>query len=409
MKARSILALVFLFCLGWAGAALGATCPGSIVSVHLTAPSGSGTFSTPLRFQATASSSANVSITGYAVYTDAWSDIPFATGQPMYLNSKSTLDAWVILPLTSTGNALSQNVFVRAWDQQGNCGDSSTLAITASGAVIPGTFPAGAQPWNNTEDDQENSNQGNAAGWWPCGTAVGPPPNCAGGTNPAQSVSIAFSQPPKRDMNGSIQFTMTGPDYSNALFYYKVPPLGGQDTLQNFVWDFYFYLSTNTSSDAQSLEFDLFQAKGGYKYMIGTQCNYHPPGGGPAIWNAWDQSYNSGRGQWVPAVRNTQTETNPSPTNAIPCPELSTGAWHHAQFFLQRTLPDTTYPQGRILYGTVSIDSRPTEWDISAPAVSSNWGDVLGFQHQLDIDNVTGDVTLQEWADADNLTAWPQD
>jgi hypothetical protein len=143
--------------------------------------------------------------------------------------------------------------------------------------------------------------------------------------------------------------------------------------------------------------------------MIGTQCNYHPPGGGPAIWNAWDQSYNSGHGQWVPAVRNTQTETNPSPANAIPCPEFSTGTWHHAQFFLQRTYPDTTYPQGRILYGTVSIDSQTTEWDISAPAVSSNWGDVLGFQHQLDIDNVTGDVTLQEWADADNLTAWPQD
>jgi len=51
-----------------------------------------------------------------------------------------------------------------------------------------------------------------------------------------------------------------------------------------------------------------------------------------------------------------------------------------------------------------------TQWDISAPAYASSWGDVLGFQHQLDIDGTpSGDVTLQEWVDPENLTAWPQD
>jgi hypothetical protein len=86
--------------------------------------------------------------------------------------------------------------------------------------------------------------------------------------------------------------------------------------------------------------------------------------------------------------------------------------WHHAQFFLQRTYPDATYPEGRILYGTVAIDGAATQWDISAPAVVAPAGytDVLGFQHQLDLNaGAPDDTTLQEWADLDNLTAWPQD
>jgi hypothetical protein len=289
----------------------------------------------------------------------------------------------------------------------GFCGELPRQLNTFDNAAIPGTFPTNAQSWDNTQRDNENSDQGNEPGWWPCGTATGPPPNCAGGTNPAEAVSIAFGQTPERDCDGSIEFNMEGPTNSKGLFYYKVSPLGGQETLQNFVWDFYFYLSSNTSTDAQAIEFDLFQAKGGYKYMIGTQCVYSSSGTG--VWNTWDQSYNSGKGRWVLASPNTQTESDPT-TNGIPCPNFSAGAWHHAQFFLQRTYPDTEYPQGRILYGTVSIDGKATQWDISAPAYSSSWGDVLGFQHQLDINGVpSGDITLQEWVDPDNLTAWPQD
>jgi len=136
--------------------------------------------------------------------------------------------------------------------------------------------------------------------------------------------------------------------------------------------------------------------------MIGTQCNYYPKGGGSPIWNTWDGT----SGNWVPAVRNTETDNNPTGT-AISCGPFSTGTWHHLQYYLQRTKADSTYPVGRILYGSVSVDGSPTVWNISAPAVSSNWGDVLGFQHQLDIHS--GTITLQEWADEDDLTAWPQD
>jgi len=95
--------------------------------------------------------------------------------------------------------------------------------------------------------------------------------------------------------------------------------------MRNFVWDFWFFLSTNTSSAAQAIEFDLFQANAGYKYMMGTQCDYHPSGVSHAIWEAWDQSYNAGHGRWIPAVPNTETETDPSPADAIPC-SFSAGA-----------------------------------------------------------------------------------
>jgi len=56
----------------------------------------------------------------------------------------------------------------------------------------------------------------------------------------------------------------------------------------------------------------------------------------------------------------------------------------------------------------VKIDTTITQWDISAPAYSSSWGDVLGFNQQLDIFSGTS-TTLQEWSDRNDLTAWPQD
>lgn len=407
MKCRSICMLAVCLSLSCAAVPVfAASCPGTAVTVHLTSPSGPGTYKTPLRFTATASST--FAITGYAVYTDSWANIPFATGQPMYLNAKSTLDAWVILPQNSSGGALSQNVFVRAWDAQGNCGDSATLAITASGSAIPTSFPAGYQQWLNRDDDSTENQFG--PGWWPCGTSADP---CAGGTNPADSVTIAFGQSPMKDSNGSALFTIVGPPSSNALFYYKVAPLGAQDSMQNFLWDFYFQLSGNTQADAQAIEFDVFQAVpftvGGtqkeYWVMIGTQCNYGASGG--SVWDAWDQA----SGHWIPAIRNTRTDNNPTGT-PISCPKFSTGVWHHLQFYVQRTYPDTTYPEGRILYGTVALDGAATQWDISAPIVLAPAGytDVLGFQHQLDINgSAPNPTTLQEWADIDNLTAWPQD
>jgi hypothetical protein len=391
---------VFGLCL--ATTAFAATCPGGPVTVDLTSPAGSGTYSVPVYFAATASSTAGT-ISGYAVYTNQWSYIPFAEGEPIYRNNDiTTLNAYVILPETQSGGSLAQTVFVRAWDSAGNCGDSANLSITASGANIPSSFSGlgGVQTWTNTENDEENSDDGNVAGWWACSS-------CAG-TGPVGTVSYTFDQTsPEYGSNPSIEFTLTGASGSDGLFYYKVPPYGEQDSLTNFVWDFYFYLSENdTKANTAALEFDLFQAVDGYKYMIGTQCNYYQSGISTPIWNTW----NATAGNWEPAVRNSETDSSPPPSasNGIACPNpITTQGWHHLQYYLQRTYPDSTYPEGRILYGTMALDGQATVWNISAPPVATSWGDVLGIQQQQDIQ--TGTVTLQEWVDENDLTSWPQD
>lgn len=347
---------------------------GSDIAVHLSSPTGSGTYKTPLRVTASATSSHT--ITGYVVYTNATGSYVDAYQN----NGRTTLDAWVILPLTGTGGSRGQNVFVRAWNSAGFCGDSSTLSITASGTQVP-TALAGNHTFPNADDDQSGDG-GVTHGWGDCG-------NCAGG-NPS-TVDFKFGQSPTRDGNGSILFQVTGGQYSDGLFWYKV---GSQDSYQNFIWDFWFQLSSDTSTQGQAMEFDLFQSVSSKKYMFGTQCNY-----ATGTWQAW----NDVAGAWVNAIPNTATDQNPAGT-PISCSKFSTGVWHHLQYYVQRTYG------GRLQYGNVTLDGVTRQWNITAPANATTWADVLGIQHQMDTNaNVSGSTTLNEWADQDNLTAWPQD
>lgn len=366
--------LVLSLAVSIAGVAYADCHTGSDVAVHLSSPTGSGTYATPLRVTASATSSKT--ITGYVVYTNATGSYTNAYQN----NGRTTLDAWVILPLTGTGGARSQSVFVRAWNSGGFCGDSPTLSITASGTDVPSPL-AGNHLFPNADDDQSGDG-GVTHGWGQCG-------NCAGGNN--STVSHQFGQNPTKDGNGSILLNVTGGNFANGLFWYKVGP---QNSYQNFLWDFWFQLSSNTAGDAQAIEFDLFQAVSGKKYMFGTQCNY-----ARGTWQAWNDVTTT----WVDAIPNTATDQNPTGT-PISCGAFSTGTWHHAQFFVQRTFG------GRLQYGNVTIDGVTTQWNITAPASNTSWADILGIQHQLDTNNhFTGTTTLQEWADIDNMTAWPQD
>ena len=378
MKCAWTSVLLLSLCLA-ASQSFAADChTGSQVAVNLTTPSASGTFATPARLTATATSPN--AITGYVVYTNASGGYLNA-----YQNVKTTLDAWVILHLTSSGGPKLQSVFVRAWDSLGFCGDSSTRAITASGAHVP-TALAGNTTFNNgNADDDQGGDHGVTLGWGDCGTKA-----CSGGANDA-TVSFAFGQLPEKDTNGSILLSVTGSNNANGLFWHKV---GAQSSYTNFLWDFWFQLSSNTNGDAQAIEFDTFQSVSLKKYMFGTQCNYST-----GVWQGW----NDVTGKWVDAIPNTATDGSPTGTT-ITCSKFSTGTWHHAQFFLQRTFA------GRLLYGNVTIDGTTTQWNISAPASTTTWADVLGFNQQLDTNAAfTGTTTLQEWADEDKLTVWPQD
>ncbi len=116
---------VVLLCLGLASVGAFADCHvGSDIVVSLASPSSSRTYATPLHFQASATSAHT--ITGYVVYTNATGTYTNAYQN----NNRTTLNAWVILPLTSSGGARSQSVFVRAWNSAGYCGDSTFFLST---------------------------------------------------------------------------------------------------------------------------------------------------------------------------------------------------------------------------------------------------------------------------------------
>jgi hypothetical protein len=355
----------------WAG------CPGTEVSVNLSSPSASGTYASPARFAATGTTSQGTTITGYAVYTDAAFD-----GQPAYENDNSaTLDGWVVLPLASGGSAQLQNVFVRAWDDLGNCGDSPTLSITASGTQIP-TPLANSASFDGIDDLQP--------GWDPCGQT-----DCAGGQN-AANVAVNFGVSSPSEDGSSLEMDVNGPAESNGLFLYNA---GQHNEMANFLWEFDFQLSDSTHSQAGAIEFDPWQVINLQRYMFGTQCNYLT-----GTWQAWNEVAT----QWVDAIPNTATDDPNASGIPISCSQFSTGTFHHATFFVQRRF------DGRLLYGNVTIDGVTTQWNITAPSAQSSgpWADSIGVQHQLDINDqvAPGDTTtLQEWTDKNNIIGWPQD
>ncbi len=89
---------VVLLCLGLASVGAFADCHvGSDIVVSLASPSSSRTYATPLHFQASATSAHT--ITGYVVYTNATGTYTNAYQN----NNRTTLNAWVILPLRPQG------------------------------------------------------------------------------------------------------------------------------------------------------------------------------------------------------------------------------------------------------------------------------------------------------------------
>jgi hypothetical protein len=170
----------------------------------------------------------------------------------------------------------------------------------------------------------------------------------------------------------SVEFYNSGV-WANALWWNK---LDANDSVSNFLWDFYFYLDDASLSSAQALEFDVFQASGGYNYMIGLECNY-PPG----VWDTWDEA----SGQWI--------------HSSVPCPQFAPNTWHHFQSYVQR-LPNTqTYK-----YVTLAVDGNSYTVNVTGNAKYLAWSDELGVQYQLDV-NASG-AGYHMWVDNSNLTVW---
>jgi hypothetical protein len=112
--------------------------------------------------------------------------------------------------------------------------------------------------------------------------------------------------------------------YANALHWKK---FGDQSQYKNFIWEFWFYGNADMNN-AQNLEFDLFQAVSGRKYMFGTQCNYWKK-----IWQGWDETTN----HWIDTT--------------VPCPKFATGKWNRVKWYFQRTTDN------KLKYVSVTVNS----------------------------------------------------
>ena len=330
----------------------------------------------PIHFLGTAESDQN--ITGYVVYVD---------NIDVFQNSSPGLDSWVAI------GPGTHSVYVKAWDSSGSQGSTLTYTIDVVGFAPP---TPSASATRIVGLDANSS-------LWTVDNEGGVGGNCNDGSIlPFASNSDPNTSNSPDSPNSGLHLRLTSKcSYDDSLFYRKdtrnPSPYAG-DT--NFLWDFWFYIPTTTSTTAiQALEHDLFQAvplsDGVHEFMFGSQCNY-----ATNQWQLWLPS--NGGLTWVNA------------TSSFPC-KFSVGSWHHATYFLQRVspsgyqvIPATFGPSSdtntSLRFGTLTIDGNTTYLGDTAWSTIPNWSPVLGVQHQLD--SAQTGVTIDEYIDKESVTVW---
>lgn len=311
-------------------------------------------------------------ITGYVVYVD---------GQNVYRNFATTVEAWVMLPPGP------HTLYLKAWDAHTDY-TSPTYQINVTG-FLPPNPPVYAQRIGGIDGQSwtvdNNPDVGGKCNTGSLGTfANSSDPN----TNNVPAPGLHFI------VNGTCQ-------YDDSLFYWKYSDPQSLESATNYLWEFWFYIpSTTPTNTVQAMEFDLFQtvplSDGVHEFMFGSQCDYAK--------NAWDF--------WVPSGSHLAWVTS----TVSPC-RFSTGAWHHAVYFLQRvtsagyqqiplTFSPSTDINSYLRFGTLTIDGQTTylgglAWStVPKPA----WGAVVGVQHQLDT-SIAG-VLIEQYSNRESLTAW---
>ena len=213
--------------------------------------------------------------------------------------------------------------------------------------------------------------------------------DCAGGGNVATSYQMYWGQQPSVDGLGSAEFFVSGPQYANALFWYKV---GANDAITNYNYDFWVTVDSQASSYAQALEFDTYHFTGGREYMFGTQCDYSN-GYNHGRWDVWNQA----TVKWQ--------------STSIPCPGFIAGQWYHITWSLHRR-SDTgmSYDSVKVEHYSSDLTKRYSSKSYSVHKVypsgplPAGWSHNLGIQMQVDLNGNGGQVPM--WADKINLTVW---
>jgi len=329
----------------------------------------------PVHFQATAESDSE--ITGYVAYID---------GQIVYQNFAPLLDAWVVV---APG---THSVYIKAWDSSGSLLSTATYEIDVTG-FNPPTAPTNATRVTRIAESSS----------WVVDNNPGVGGNCNDGSiGTFQNASDPNTgNSPDYPKSGQLFMLTSKCQYDDSLFYKKdtanPSPYAG-DT--NFLWDFWFYLpATNENGSIQALENDFFQAvqlsDGVHEFMFGSQCNY-----ATNQWQFWLP--NNGGLTWVNV-------------GLSPC-QFSTGAWHHATYFVQRvtsagyqkiplTFTQSSDTNTSLRFGTLTIDGNTMYLGgLSYSTIPDHWSPVLGVQHQLD--SAKSGVTIEEYDDKESVIAW---
>jgi len=330
----------------------------------------------PVHFQATAESDLN--ITGYVIYVD---------GQNAFQNFIPLLDTWVVL---APGK---HSVYLKAWDSSGSLASTATYAVNVTGFAPP-------SPPSNAIRITHIARK--AAQW-----TADNNPDVGGVCQNGEIVPFESNSDPNTanspdSPKAGMHFRLTSEcQYDDSLFYFKATQNPAALAATNLMWDFWFYLpTTSRAGSIQALEFDLFQAlplnDGVHEFMFGSQCNY--------ISNEWQLWLPQGGGlTWVN-------------TGVSPC-RFSTGAWHHATYFLQRVTPGG-FPQlaaslnaetdtnSSLRFGTLTIDGHTSYLGAQSYSKipSPAWSEVLGVQHQLD--SAMAGITIDEYVDMESVIAW---
>ncbi len=183
--------------------------------------------------------------------------------------------------------------------------------------------------------------------------------------------SITQNQPTPSLSGKSSKFTLGGhTQYSNALWWKS---FGANSTPTHFVYDLYFYI--DDASAPEALEFDINQSMNGVRYTWGTECSYRNTG----KWDIW----------------NPQTEA--WETTDVPCPVVSSKAWHHLTWQVERV-------NNQVHYISVTVDDNVTPVNKYYNPQPNYRGSDVNVAFQMDGDYRQDPYSV--WLDNVSLSTW---
>lgn len=159
---------------------------------------------------------------------------------------------------------------------------------------------------------------------------------------------------------------VTGPPYSNALWWDKLGPTDAN----HFQAEFDVYIPKSNVNSVEAYEYDIFAFNEPYEFMFGTECV------SGAAWQIW----NGLAGKWV----DTPLACKLTPGN------------HHIELFAHRTPGDSCQGVPCMSYDLLSVDYEQLPIGMIEPAntLPAGWNGNSGLNIQLDL-NARGGTASQ--------------